>query len=144
MHYEYNEDAEIKYDELQNMALKFRPKMLIAGYSSYPRHYDYQKMKKIADSVGAYLLSDMAHISGLVAAGVAPSPFDFSDIVTTTTHKTLQGARGAMIFYRKGQRSTKKNGEPIMYNLEQKINESVFPGHQGGPHLNNIAATAIA
>jgi len=101
-------------------------------------------MKKIADSVGAYLLSDIAHISGLVAANLAPNPFDHSDIVTSTTHKTLQGGRGGMIFYRKGKRSEDKKGKPIMYDIEQKINDSVFPGHQGGPHMNNIAAIAIA
>jgi hypothetical protein len=88
--------------------------------------------------------SDMAHISGLVAAGVIPSPFEHSDIVTTTTHKSLRGPRGAMIFYRKGQRGTTKKGEPIMYDLEEKINFAVFPGLQGGPHNHTIAALATA
>ena len=92
----------------------------------------------------AYLLSDMAHISGLVAAGAIPSPFEHSDIVTTTTHKSLRGPRGAMIFYRKGQRGTTKKGEPIMYDLEEKINFAVFPGLQGGPHNHTIAALATA
>jgi len=82
--------------------LRYRPKILIAGASAYSRNYDYTRMKKIADSVNAYLLSDMAHISGLVAAGVTPSPFDTSDVVTTTTHKSLRGPRGSMIFYRIG------------------------------------------
>lgn len=86
----------------------------------------------------------MAHISGLVAAKQAPSPFLYSDIVTTTTHKTLQGARGGMIFYRKGVRSVDKKGNKTMYDLEQKINDAVFPGHQGGPHMNNIAGIAVA
>jgi len=86
----------------------------------------------------------MAHISGLVATKHAPSPFLYSDIVTTTTHKTLQGARGGMIFYRKGVRSVDKKGNKTMYDLEQKINDSVFPGHQGGPHMNNIAGIAVA
>lgn len=101
-------------------------------------------MKKIADAQGAWLLSDMAHISGLVAAGLVPSPFDHSDIVTTTTHKSLRGPRGAMIFYRKGIRSTNKKGENTMYDIESKINFSVFPGMQGGPHNHTISALATA
>lgn len=101
-------------------------------------------MKEIAAKYGAYLLSDMAHISGLVAAGVVESPFPHSDIVTTTTHKSLRGPRGAMIFYRKGIRNVNKKGEKVMYNLEESINASVFPGHQGGPHNHTIAALAVA
>merc|ERR1719326_1183905 len=98
----------------------------------------------ICDKVGAYMLADMAHISGLVAAGVVPSPFDFADIVTTTTHKSLRGPRGAMIFYRKGVRGHTKKGDTIMYDLEGPINASVFPGHQGGPHNHTISALATA
>ena len=91
-------------------------------------------MRKIADSIGAYLIVDMAHISGLIAAGVIPSPFEHADVVTTTTHKSLRGPRGAMIFFRKGVRSRDpKTGKEIMYDLEGPINFSVFPGHQGGP-----------
>src|SRR3546814_11786248 len=101
-------------------------------------------MSKISDQHNAYILADMAHISGLVAAKVIPSPFDYSDIVTTTTHKSLRGPRGAMIFYRKGVRSTDKNGNPIMYDLEDKINFAVFPGCQGGPHNHTIAALATS
>jgi glycine hydroxymethyltransferase len=101
-------------------------------------------MRKICDKVGAYLLSDMAHIGGLVAAGVVPSPFEHSDIVTTTTHKSLRGPRGAMIFFRKGTRGTDGKGKEILYDLEEKINSSVFPGHQGGPHNHTIAALAVA
>merc|ERR1712167_262886 len=93
---------------------------------------------------GAYLLADMAHISGLVAAGVTKSPFDYADVVTTTTHKSLRGPRGAMIFYRKGVRSTTAKGKEIMYDLDSKINFSVFPGHQGGPHNHTIAGLAVA
>ena len=115
-----------------------------AGASAYTRHYDYPRMRHIADSVGAYLLSDMAHISGLVAAGLVPSPFEHSDVVTTTTHKSLRGPRGAMIFYRKGQRGTTKKGEPIMYDLDSKINFAVFPGLQGGPHNHTISGLACA
>lgn len=134
----------IDYDTLASTAGLFRPKILIAGASAYTRHYDYPRMREVADSVGAYLLSDMAHISGLVAAGLVPSPFDHSDIVTTTTHKSLRGPRGAMIFYRKGQRGTTKKGEPIMYDIEDRINFSVFPGLQGGPHNHTISGLACA
>lgn len=116
----------------------------MAGASAYARTIDYARMRKIADKHNAYLLADMAHISGLVAAGAIPSPFEHSDIVTTTTHKSLRGPRGAMIFYRKGQRGTTKKGEPIMYDLEEKINFAVFPGLQGGPHNHTIAALATA
>jgi glycine hydroxymethyltransferase len=90
------------------------------------------------------MLADMAHISGLVAAGVVPSPFDYADIITTTTHKSLRGPRGAMIFFRKGLRGTDKKGKEIMYDLEGPINASVFPGHQGGPHNHTITALATA
>jgi len=101
-------------------------------------------MRRIADQCGAYLLADMAHISGLVAGGTVPSPFDYADVVTTTTHKSLRGPRGAMIFYRKGQRGTDKKGNPIMYDLEDPINGAVFPGLQGGPHNQSITALAVA
>merc|ERR1712113_39510 len=95
-----------------------------------------------ADSVGAYVLSDMAHISGLVSASVIPSCFPYADVVTTTTHKSLRGPRGAMIFYRKGQKGMDKKGKPIMYDIEDKVNFSVFPGLQGGPHNHTIGALA--
>merc|ERR1712028_328952 len=98
----------------------------------------------IADKCGSYLLADMAHISGLVAAGVVPSPFEYADVVTTTTHKSLRGPRGAMIFFRKGQRGADKKGNPIMFDLESKINAAVFPGLQGGPHNHTITALAVA
>merc|ERR1719191_2568919 len=130
----------IDYDALEANAMLYRPKLIIAGASAYSRHIDYPRMREICDKVGAYLLADMAHISGLVAAGVVPSPFDYADIITTTTHKSLRGPRGAMIFYRKGVRSVNKKGEEIMYNLEQPINAAVFPGHQGGPHNHTISA----
>jgi glycine hydroxymethyltransferase len=102
-------------------------------------------MRKIADSVGAYLVVDMAHISGLIAAGVIPSPFEYADVVTTTSHKSLRGPRGAMIFFRKGVRSTDpKTGKDTLYDLEGPINFSVFPGHQGGPHNHTITTLAVA
>jgi glycine hydroxymethyltransferase len=135
----------IDYDILEANAQLYRPKILVAGTSAYCRLIDYARMRKIADSVGAYLVVDMAHISGLIAAGVIPSPFEYADVVTTTTHKSLRGPRGAMIFFRKGVRSTDpKTGKDIMYDLEGPINFSVFPGHQGGPHNHTITALAVA
>lgn len=134
----------IDYDRMEENAKLYRPKLIVAGASAYARLIDYERIRKICDLNGAYLLSDMAHISGLVAAGVIPSPFDHSDIVTTTTHKSLRGPRGAMIFYRKGVRSENKKGEKIMYDLETKINFAVFPGFQGGPHNHTISALATA
>lgn len=134
----------IDYDKLAENALLFRPKILIAGTSAYSRVIDYKRMREIADSCGAYLMADMAHISGLVAAGVHVSPFEYADVVTTTTHKSLRGPRGAMVFFRKGVRSTDKKGNKTMYDLEGPINQSVFPGLQGGPHNHTICALAVA
>ncbi|KAJ3360328.1 glycine hydroxymethyltransferase shm1 [Allomyces javanicus] len=135
----------IDYDMLERTAVLYRPKIIIAGASAYARNYDYARMRTIADKVGAYLLADMAHISGFVAAGDLPSPFEHSDIVTTTTHKSLRGPRGSIIFFRKGVRKVNaKTKENIMYDLETPINASVFPGHQGGPHNHTITALAVA
>lgn len=134
----------IDYDALEKNAVLYRPKIIVAGTSAYSRLIDYPRMRQIADNVGAYLLSDMAHISGLVAADVIPPPFPYSDVVTTTTHKSLRGPRGAMIFYRKGVRRTDKKGNKEMYDLEGPINSSVFPGHQGGPHNHTITALSVA
>mmetsp|Transcript_4361 Transcript_4361/g.8451 ORF Transcript_4361/g.8451 Transcript_4361/m.8451 type:complete len:523 (-) Transcript_4361:167-1735(-) len=121
----------IDYDDMEYRASIFRPKILIAGGSAYPREWDYARMRSIADKVGALLMTDMAHISGLVAGGAAASPFPFSDVVTTTTHKSLRGPRAGMIFSR---------GE----DLPVKIDAAVFPGLQGGPHNHQIAALAVA
>jgi len=135
----------IDYETLEENALMYRPKVLVAGTSAYCREIDYKRMREIADLAGCYLMVDMAHISGLVAAGVMDSPFDYADIVTTTTHKSLRGPRGAMIFFRKGVRSTDhKAGKEVLYDLEGPINFSVFPGHQGGPHNHTITALAVA
>jgi len=134
--------GQIDYDQMEKSAELFRPKLIVAGASAYSRLIDYERIRKIADSVGAYVLSDMAHISGLISAEVIPSCFPFADVVTTTTHKSLRGPRGAMIFYRKGQKGTDKKGNPIMYDLEDKINFAVFPGLQGGPHNHTIGALA--
>jgi len=134
----------IDYDQLEQNARLFKPRMIVAGVSCYSRHLDYDRFRKIANENNSYLLADMAHISGLVAAGIVPSPFDHCDIVTTTTHKTLRGPRSGMIFYRKGVRSVDKNGKEIMFDLEKKINEAVFPGLQGGPHNHAIAGVGVA
>ena len=120
----------IDYDALEKSAMLYRPKLIIAGASAYPRNYDYKRMREICDKVGALLMSDMAHISGLVAANIVDDPFLYSDVVTTTTHKSLRGPRGGMIFYRKEH--------------EAAINSAVFPGLQGGPHNHTIGALAVA
>ena len=118
----------LDYDEIQRLATLYKPRLIICGGSAYPREWNYEKFRAIADSVGAYLMCDMAHISGLVAAGEAATPFPWCDIVTTTTHKSLRGPRAGMIFYRK--------------QYEKQINSAVFPALQGGPHVNQIAALA--
>ncbi|GMI31622.1 hypothetical protein TrRE_jg6442 [Triparma retinervis] len=143
MPYQLDEKTgEIDYDQMEKSAQLFRPKLIVAGASAYARLIDYERIRKIADSVGAWVLADMAHISGLVSAGVIPTPFDFADVITTTTHKSLRGPRGAMIFYRKGVRSVDKKGKEHMYDIEDKLNFAVFPGLQGGPHNHTIAALA--
>ncbi|MCO5614573.1 hypothetical protein L7F22_068856 [Adiantum nelumboides] len=125
----------VDYKTLEKTAALFRPKLLIAGASAYPRDFDYPQMRKIADSVGAFLMMDMAHISGLVAAGVVSNPFEYCDIVTTTTHKSLRGPRGGMIFFKKDT--------VLGVDLETSINNAVFPGLQGGPHNHTIAGLAV-
>jgi glycine hydroxymethyltransferase len=120
----------IDYDEMERRANMFIPKLLIAGGSAYPREWDYERMRAIADSVGAKLMVDMAHISGLVAGRVASSPFPYADVVTSTTHKTLRGPRSGMIFAKR--------------ELMDDINAAVFPSLQGGPHNHQIAALAVA
>lgn len=133
----------IDYDELERNASLFKPKMIIAGVSCYARNLDYARFRKIADANGSLLMADMAHVSGLVAAGVVPSPFEHCDIVTSTCHKTLRGPRAGVIFYRKGVQSVDKTGKEIMYDLEEKINLAVFPGLQGGPHNHAIGGIAV-
>jgi len=129
----------LDYDKLEEQARLFRPKMIVMGGSAYPREWDYARFRAIADSCHALLMADIAHIAGLVVAKEAANPFEYCDIVTTTTHKTLRGPRGAMIFFRKG---VKSDGEE--YDLENKINFAVFPALQGGPHNNTIAGIATA
>lgn len=135
MPYQVNENGIVDYDTLEKNANLFRPKLIIVGASAYPRDWDYHKMRKIADKNGSWLMCDMAHIGGLVAAQECNNPFETCDIVTTTTHKTLRGPRAGLIFYRK----TKGD-----INIEQLINDAVFPGVQGGPHEHCIAAIATA
>jgi glycine hydroxymethyltransferase len=138
----------VDYNKLEEKAVEFRPKLIICGGSAYAREWDYARFRAIADKVGAYLLVDMAHISGLVAAGVVDSPFEYADIVTTTTHKSLRGPRAGMIFMRKGPKEEARlaKGEPAgtEYDYEAKIDFSVFPSLQGGPHNHQIAALAVA
>jgi len=124
----------IDFKQLRERAMLFRPKMIIAGASAYPRVIDWKQFREIADEIGALFMVDMAHISGLVAAGVHPSPFEYADIVTTTTHKSLQGPRAGMIF-------AKMNGK--VENIAQKIDEAVFPALQGGPHNHQIGGLAV-
>ena len=139
------ETGYLDYDKLEENALVFRPKLIIMGGSAYPREWDYARFRAIADKVGALLMMDMAHISGLVAVEEAVSPFDYADVVTTTTHKSLRGPRSGMIFFRRGPRTPKK-GEPadVQYDFEDKINFAVFPALQGGPHNNAIGGLAVA
>lgn len=142
--YQLDAHGKIDYEQMENSARLFRPKLVVAGASAYAQLIDYARMRALCDRQECWLLADMAHISGLVAARLIPSPFDHAHIVTTTTHKSLRGPRGAMIFYRKGVRSTTKKGEKILYDLEDKINFSVFPRFQGGPHNHTISAIATA
>ncbi|ENA34321.1 MULTISPECIES: serine hydroxymethyltransferase [Pseudomonas] len=121
----------IDYDEVERLAVEHQPKMIIAGFSAYSKTLDFPRFREIADKVGAYLFVDMAHVAGLVAAGLYPNPLPFADVVTTTTHKTLRGPRGGLIL-------AKANEE-----LEKKLNSAVFPGGQGGPLMHVIAAKAV-
>lgn len=130
--YGIDADGYIDYNEVEQLALEHKPKMIVAGFSAYSRKIDWQKFRDIADKVGAYLLVDMAHVAGLVAAGVYPSPVQIADVCTSTTHKTLRGPRGGIIL-------AKSNPE-----LEKKFNSLVFPGTQGGPLMHVIAAKAVA
>lgn len=128
--YGINEEGYIDYDEFEQKALSCKPKMIVAGASAYPRIIDFKRISEIAKKVGAYLMVDMAHIAGLVAAGLHPSPVPYADVVTTTTHKTLRGPRGGMILC---------NDEEIA----KAVNKAIFPGTQGGPLMHIIAGKAV-
>jgi glycine hydroxymethyltransferase len=139
------ETGEIDYDALREMAKKERPKIILAGFSAYPREYDYAKMKEIADEVGAIAMADVAHIAGLIVAGVLKNPFDYGfQMVTTTTHKTLRGPRGGMILTKGKLGNPLRAPEKTLENLPTLVDRSVFPGLQGGPHMNSIAAIAVS
>ncbi|PAA48496.1 hypothetical protein BOX15_Mlig024463g3, partial [Macrostomum lignano] len=133
----------LDYEQLESTARLFRPRLIVAGVTAYPRLLDYARFRRLCDELGAVLMADMAHISGLVAAGVIPSPFEFADVVTSTTHKSLRGPRAGVIFYRRGERPPASAKEaPRQYNFEERINFAVFPGLQGGPHEAAIAGIA--
>ncbi len=126
-----NDTGEVDYDEIEALAKEHQPKMIVGGFSAYSRQLDWQKFREIADSVGAYLVVDMAHVAGLVAAGLYPSPVQIADVTTSTTHKTLRGPRGGIIL-------AKANPD-----IEKKLNSALFPGSQGGPLMHVIAAKAV-
>ena len=127
-----DENGEIDYDQVESLAKKHKPQLIVAGFSAYSRIVDWVKFREIADSVGAYLFVDMAHVAGLVAVGLYPSPVSIADVTTTTTHKTLRGARGGMILARRNEA------------VEKKLSSLVFPGTQGGPLMHAIAGKAVA
>lgn len=148
---------QLDYKEIKKIAMKERPAIIVAGYTAYPRIIDWQKFREIANACGALLLVDMSHMAGLVAGGAYPSPFPYADIVTTTTHKTLRGPRAALIFSRNDARQlsflapsdSSKGGvasrvETKTVSLSKLIDRAVFPGLQGGPHINQVAAVAVA
>lgn len=137
--------AEIDYDELRQLALEHKPKIILAGFSAYPGELDYEKFVSIGNEVGALLMADMAHIAGLIAAGVAKNPLDYGfHVMTTTTHKTLRGPRGGMILSKGIVGNPLKAPEKTIENIPTLIDRAVFPGMQGGPHMNTIAAKAVA
>jgi glycine hydroxymethyltransferase len=140
----------LDYAAIAEQARAEKPRIIVAGFTAYPQVIDFKKFRAIADEVGAYLMVDMSHFSGLVAGGAYPTPFAYADIVTTTTHKTLRGPRGAMIFANKNskiaaaQKSVGKDGVERSFDIAKAIDRAVFPGLQGGPHVNQVAAAAVA
>ena len=137
--------GEIDYEEIRQLALKYKPKIILAGFSAYPRELDYEKFAEIGNEVGAMLMADMSHIAGLIVSGVAKNPFDYGfHVITTTTHKTLRGPRGGLILSRGIVGNPLKKPEKTLENLPTLIDRAVFPGTQGGPHMHTIAAKAVA
>ena len=137
--------GEIDYEEIRQLALKHKPKIILAGFSAYPRELDYEKFAKIGNEVGAMLMADMSHIAGLIVSGIAKNPFDYGfHVITTTTHKTLRGPRGGLILSRGIVGNPLKKPEKTLENLPTLIDRAVFPGTQGGPHMHTIAAKAVA
>ena len=138
--YAVGQDGFIDYAEVRKLARKEKPKIIVTGATAYSRIFDFKKFRKIADEVGAYLLADISHTAGLTAGGVYPSPFPYADVVTTTTHKTLRGPRAAIIFVNCQSKIAQKNN----IDIARAIDRAVFPALQGGPHINTIAAIAVA
>jgi glycine hydroxymethyltransferase len=137
VHYPLGKDARLDYDLIEEMAMKEKPKLLICGYTAYPRKIDFKRFGQIADKVGCFLMADVSHITGLIIAGAHPSPVPYAHIITTTTHKTLRGPRGAMIMVT--EKGLKKDPD-----LPKKIETAIIPGLQGGPHDNQTAGIAVA
>ena len=142
--YHVDKDGYIDIDEMYKLAKEHKPKLIVTGGSAYPRVYEWAKYKEVADSVGAYLMADMSHVAGLVAGGVYPSPIGIADIVTTTTHKTLRGPRGAMILANGNPSNPLKKPERTKENIPSLIDRAVIPGLQGGPHNHQTAGIAVA
>ena len=139
------ETGEIDYEEIRRLALKHRPKIILAGFSAYPRELDYARFAEIGNEVGAMLMADMSHIAGLIVGSVAKNPFDYGfHVITTTPHKTLRGPRGGLILSRGIASNPLKRPEKTLENLPTLIDRAVFPGTQGGPHMHTIAAKAVA
>ena len=139
------ETGEIDYEEIRRLALEHQPKIILAGFSAYPRELDYAKFAEIGNEVGAMLMADMAHIAGLIVGGQAKNPFDYGfHVITTTTHKTLRGPRGGLILSKGVVGNPLKRPEKTLENLPTLIDRAVFPGTQGGPHMHTIAAKAVA
>ena len=137
--------GKIDYDELRRLAQEHKPKIILAGFSAYPRELDYAKFAEIGNEVGALLMADMAHIAGLIVGGVAKNPFDYGfHVITTTTHKTLRGPRGGLILSKGAVGNPLKKPEKTLENIPTLIDRSIFPGMQGGPHMHVIAAKAVA
>jgi glycine hydroxymethyltransferase len=142
--YQTGPDGYLDYDAMQQMAEKEKPKLLIVGATAYPRIFDWQRLREIADSVGAFLLADISHIAGLVVGGVHPSPAGIADVIMTTTHKTLRGPRGALILCNGNPSKPLKKPERTRENLPSLIDRAIIPGLQGGPHNHQTAAIAVA
>ena len=142
--YAVGDDGWIDYDAVEALAVKEKPKVIVSGFTAYPRKVDFKRFGEIAKKVGAYHVADISHIAGLVAAGVHPSPFEYADVVMTTTHKTLRGPRGAIIFARKRAKESRIMNQETGLTIAEAIDRAVFPGLQGGPHNNVTAAKAVA
>ena len=143
--YGLDENGEINYNQIEEMAEKYKPKIILVGFSAYPGEIDYARISKIGKKYGAMLMADVAHIAGLIAGGVLENPFDYGfNVVTTTTHKTLRGPRGGMILSNRKVGNPLKKPEKTLENLPTLIDRSVFPGTQGGPQMHSIAAKAVS